>query len=61
LDVFAKLFEDGLERRLEVQAFPRGEIGGYDDVLDFLVALVGGFNRRLREAVTIHLSATVED
>jgi len=37
LDVFAKLFEDGLERRLEAQAFSRGEIGGYDDVLDFLV------------------------
>jgi len=37
LDVFAKLFEDGLERGLEAQAFSRGEIGGYDDVLDFLV------------------------
>jgi hypothetical protein len=35
--VFAKLFADPLERRLEAQAFSRGEIGGYDDVQDFLI------------------------
>jgi len=37
LDIFAKLFENPLERRLEAQAFSRREIGGYDDVLDFFV------------------------
>jgi hypothetical protein len=36
LDVFAKLFE-GLEWRLETEAFSRREIGGEDDVLDFFV------------------------
>jgi transposase, IS30 family len=35
--VFAKLFEDRLERGLEAQAFSGREIGGNDDVLDFLV------------------------
>ena len=37
LHVFAKLFEDCLKRGLEVQAFSGREIGGHDDVLDFLV------------------------
>jgi hypothetical protein len=37
LDVFAKLFENPLERRLEAQAFSRREIDGYDDVPDFFV------------------------
>jgi hypothetical protein len=37
LHVFAKLFEDRLERGLEAQAFSRREIGGDDDVLDFFV------------------------
>jgi hypothetical protein len=35
--VFAKLFEEGLERRFEAEAFSRGQIGGHDDVLDVLV------------------------
>ena len=37
LYVFAKLFEDCLKRGLEAQAFSGREIGGHDDVLDFLV------------------------
>jgi hypothetical protein len=37
LGVFAKLFEDRLEWRREAETFSRREIGGYDDVLDFLV------------------------
>jgi hypothetical protein len=37
LDVFAKLFEDRLEWRLETEAFSRREISGEDDVLDFFV------------------------
>jgi hypothetical protein len=37
LHVFAKLFEDRLERGLEAQAFSGREIGGDDDVLNFLV------------------------
>ena len=37
LHVFAKLFEDCLERGLEAQALSGREIGGDDDVLDFLV------------------------
>jgi hypothetical protein len=37
LHVFAKLFEDCLKRSLEAQAFSGREIGGDDDVLDFLV------------------------
>ena len=37
LHVFAKLFEDCLKRSLEAQAFSGREIGGNDDVLDFLV------------------------
>ena len=37
LHVFAKLFEDRLERGLEAQAFSGREIGGDDDVLDFFV------------------------
>jgi hypothetical protein len=37
LHVFAKLFEDCLKRGLEAQAFSGREIGGDDDVLDFLV------------------------
>ena len=37
LHVFAKLFEDRLERGLEAQAFSRREIGGDDDVLNFFV------------------------
>ena len=31
LGVFAKLFEDRLEGRLEAETFSRREIGGYDD------------------------------
>jgi hypothetical protein len=46
LHVFAKFFEDRLERRLEAEAFPRREIGGEDDVLDFLIRhFVDGSNR----------------
>jgi hypothetical protein len=37
LHVFAKFIEDYLERRLETEAFPRREISGEDDVLDFLI------------------------
>ena len=37
LHVFAKLFEDCLKRSLEAQAFSGRQIGGDDDVLDFLV------------------------
>ena len=37
LHVFAKVFEDCLKRSLEAQAFSGREIGGDDDVLDFLV------------------------
>jgi hypothetical protein len=37
LHVFAKLFEDCLKRGLEARAFSGREIGGNDDVLDFLV------------------------
>src|ERR1700730_8556933 len=37
LHVFAKLFEDRLERGLEAQALSGREIGGDDDVLDFFV------------------------
>ena len=37
LHVFAKLFEDCLKRGLEAQAFSGREIGGHDDVLNFLV------------------------
>jgi hypothetical protein len=37
LHVFAKLFEDCPKRGLEAQAFSGREIGGNDDVLDFLV------------------------
>jgi hypothetical protein len=37
LYVFAKLFEDCLKRSLEAQAFSGRQIGGDDDVLDFLV------------------------
>jgi peroxiredoxin len=37
LHVFAKLFENCLKRSLEAKAFSGREIGGDDDVLDFLV------------------------
>jgi len=37
LHVFAKLFEDCLEWRLEPEAFSRREIGSEDDVLEFFV------------------------
>ena len=37
LHVFAKVFEDCLKRSFEAQAFSWREIGGDDDVLDFLV------------------------
>ena len=37
LHVFAKLFEDRLERGLEAQALSGREIGGDDDVLNFFV------------------------
>ena len=37
LHVFAKLFEDCLKRSFEAQAFSGREIGGDDNVLDFLV------------------------
>jgi len=46
LDVFAKLFEDCLEWRLETEAFSRREIGGEDDVLDFFVWTCPGFVER---------------
>src|ERR1700757_2691212 len=37
LHVFAKLFEDRLERGREAQAFSWRQVGGDDDVLDFFV------------------------
>ena len=37
LHVFAKLFEDRLERGLEAQALSGREIGGDDDILNFFV------------------------
>ena len=37
LHVFAKVFEDCLKRSFEAKAFSGREIGGDDDVLDFLV------------------------
>jgi hypothetical protein len=37
LGISAKLFDDRLEGRLEGETFSRREIGGYDDVLDFLI------------------------
>ncbi len=37
MNVFAKLFMDRLEWRLEAEAFSRYEIGGEDDVPDFRV------------------------
>jgi hypothetical protein len=37
LHAFPELFEDRLERGLEAQAFSGREIGGDDDLLDFLV------------------------
>jgi hypothetical protein len=37
LHVFAKLFEDRLESCLEAPAISGREVGGDDDVLDFLV------------------------
>jgi hypothetical protein len=36
LNVFAKLFEDRLERHLKAEAFSRREIGDEYDFLDFL-------------------------
>jgi hypothetical protein len=57
LDVFAKLFEDGLERRLEAQAFSRGEIGGYDDVLDFLVGYLTGIESDTRVEIDCTLAS----
>src|SRR5689334_12413293 len=37
LHVFSKLFADGLERGQEAKALPGRQIGGHDDVLEFLV------------------------
>src|SRR5690349_17412918 len=37
LHVFSKLFDDGLERGQEAEAFSWRQIGGHDDVLDFFV------------------------
>src|SRR3954468_20105916 len=37
LQVFSKLFDDGLERGQEAEAFSWRQIGGHDDVLEFLV------------------------
>jgi hypothetical protein len=37
LHVFSKLFDDGLERGQEAEAFSWCQIGGHDDVLDFFV------------------------
>jgi hypothetical protein len=37
LNVFSKLGNQGLERRLEAEAFAGREVGGEDDLLDFLV------------------------
>ena len=37
LHVFSKLFDDGLERGQEAKAFSWRQIGGHDDVLEFLV------------------------
>src|SRR3954447_6230603 len=37
LHVFSKLFDDGLERGQEAEAFSWRQIGGHDDVLEFLV------------------------
>jgi hypothetical protein len=37
LHILSKLGKQGLERRLEAEAFTGREIGGEDDLLDFLV------------------------
>ena len=37
LHVFSKLFADGLERGQEAKALSGRQIGGHDDVLDFVV------------------------
>jgi hypothetical protein len=37
LNVLSKLGNQGLEWRLEPEAFPRREVGREDDLLDFLV------------------------
>src|SRR4029079_16719843 len=37
LHVFPKLFDDGLERGQEAEAFSWRQIDGHDDVLDFFV------------------------
>src|SRR3954464_4904679 len=37
LHIFSKLFDDGLERGQEAEAFSWRQIGGHDDVLEFLV------------------------
>ena len=37
LHVSSKLFDDGLERGQEAKAFSWRQIGGHDDVLEFLV------------------------
>ena len=37
LHVFSKLFDDGLERGQEAEAFSGRQISGQDDVLEFLV------------------------
>src|SRR3954447_1582008 len=37
LPIFSKLFDDGLERGQEAEAFSWRQIGGHDDVLEFLV------------------------
>ena len=54
LHVFAKLFEDRLERGLEAQALSGREIGGDDDVLNFFVGHLVDVTRRYQIGRVLH-------
>jgi hypothetical protein len=54
LNIFSKLGKQGLEGRLEPEAFTGGEVGGDDDLLDFDVRSISGWrgsHRRKRPLV----------
>lgn len=53
--VFTKLFKDCLERCLRAQAFSGREIGGDDDVLDFLVGYFGDVDLTRQPASRLEL------
>jgi hypothetical protein len=60
LQVFAKLFEDRLERGLEAQVFFWSEIRGDDDVLDFFVGhLVRWMETRIFDGYLAKVSISV--